>query len=193
MYARLPIAVSALSFAILGIASVTTASPPRPIPSPVPGLESPSQTQIASVEIREAARRLQRRTGRVSVVLFFSTGCSLSQRLFPSFVAMAKEYQRRGVDFLVFSTDLEGNFRRIAPFLAEHGATFETVYVKPWQSGQFKSALAPLGIEIGDTWTRPLVAVRDRNGRVLLQGQGVVNLAPFQAAVDDAIGSDGGP
>ena len=193
MYARLPITVSTLSLAIFGIAALAQASPPTRLPSPVGGLESSSQTEIESVEIREAATRLRRRTGKVSVILFFSTGCSLSQRLFPSFVAMAKEYQPRGVDFLVFSTDPPGNLQRVAPFLARHGATFKTVHIKPWQSGHFKRALAPHGIEIGDMWTKPLVAVRDRNGRVLLQGQGVTNLAPFRTALDDAIGNNRSP
>jgi hypothetical protein len=190
MNARLSLALFTIILGAVGIAAVPQSEALPAGDPPLLASDAIGKQQIESITIQQAASRLRRRTGRVSVVLFFSTGCSLSQRLFPSFVELTKEYRRRGVDFLIFATDPPGNVRLIEPFLERHGATFEAVHIRPWRSGQFRSSLAPHGIEIGNTWTKPLVAVRDRNGRVVLQGQGVTRIGPFRAAVENALGSD---
>ena len=44
--------------------------------------------------------------------------------------------------------------------------------------------MTPLGIKIGSTWTRPLVAVRDRGGRVIAQGQAVTDLSGLKKALE---------
>jgi hypothetical protein len=44
--------------------------------------------------------------------------------------------------------------------------------------------MKPLGIEVGRTWTRPLVAVFDRTGRLRMQSQGQTDLRPLRAALE---------
>ena len=48
-------------------------------------------------------------------------------------------------------------------------------------------AMAPLGIEIRKTWTRPLVAVRDRDGRVVRQSEAEVDLSGLRTALDKLV------
>ena len=147
-------------------------------------LAGESAAGVDAVDVVDMARRISQRTGRPSVVLLYATTCPLSQQMFPEFVAVFKEYQRRGGDFLVFSTDKAENAYWIPVFLSKHGANFAPVLVRPWAPGSLDRALSPLGIQVGSTWTRPLVAVRDRDGRVIGQSQGVTDLSGVRAALD---------
>ena len=146
-------------------------------------LAGESAAGVDAVDVADVARQIARRTGRPSVVLLYATTCPLTQRMFPEFVSLAKEYQRRGVNFLVFSTDEAENAYWVPVFLSKHGASFAPVLVRPWAPGSLDRALSPLGIRVGSTWTRPLVAVRDRDGRVITQGQGVTDLRRVRAAL----------
>lgn len=139
---------------------------------------------LDAVDVADVARRIGQRTGRPSVVMLYATNCPLSRQMFPDFVALAKDYQRRGIDFLVFSTDEANNAHRVPNFLSKHGASFAPVFVRPWASGSLARALSPLGIRVGSTWTMPLVAVLDRNNRVITQGQGVTDLSGVRAALN---------
>ncbi|MGH7674039.1 MAG: TlpA family protein disulfide reductase [Gemmatimonadales bacterium] len=146
---------------------------------------SAQQQPLESIDVREAAARLATPSGRPSVVLFYATGCALSQAMFPEFASLAREYGPRGIEFLVFATDQDRpeNPQRIPRYLAAHGAPFRAVHIRPWAPGDFSRAMEPLGIRIGAGWTRLLVAIRDRNGRVLAQGQGVTDLSGLRAAL----------
>jgi len=141
---------------------------------------------VSLVDVRQAAQRVSSRMGRPTVVMLYSTGCSLSQAAFPEFVKLANQYRSRGVDFVVMSTDEEESFGDVPAFLAQRGAPFEPVAIKPWASGDLSRAFAPLGIRIGSTWTRPLIAMRDRDGRVVGKLEGQTDLAPLRAALASA-------
>ena len=138
---------------------------------------------VALVDVRQAAQRVSSRLGRPTVVMLYSTGCSLSQAAFPEFVKLANQYRARGVDFVVLSTDEEENFGEVPAFLAQRGAPFEPVAIKRWEAGDLGRAFAPLGIRIGSTWTRPLIAMRDRDGKVVGKMEGQTDLAPLRTAL----------
>ena len=138
---------------------------------------------VELLDVGQTARRIAGQRGRPSVVLLYATNCPLSRQMFPQFVAIANRYRARGVDFLVFSTDDEEQFGRVPAFLSERNAPFPAVAIKPWAPGTLDRAMKPLGIEIGEVYVRPLIAVRDGNGKVIVQGQGVTDLAPLQAAL----------
>ncbi len=104
--------------------------------------------------------------------------------MFGDLVDLAEEYRSEGVEFLVFSTDDDGEEARVAEFLARRQAPFDAVRVREWSTGQFDAAMSPFGIQVGRTWTSPLVAVRDRSGRVVVQGQGMTNLQPLRDALE---------
>ena len=138
---------------------------------------------VLLVDVREAAQRVGARQGRPTVVLLYSTNCPLSQAMFPEFVKLASQQRSRGVDFIVFSTDEADDFGKVPGFLTQHGAPFAPVVIKPWAPGELTRAFAPLGIRVGSTWTRPLVALRDREGRTVGQLEGQTDLSPLRAAL----------
>ena len=138
---------------------------------------------VALIDVEQMARRIEARRGRPTVVMLYSTTCSLSQQAFPQMVALAREYRAKGVEFVVLSTDSEKNFDEVPPFVSKAGGAFEPVAIKPWPSGNLKRALGTVGIEIGMDWTRPLVALRDRDGKVVRKGEGVTDLAPLRSAL----------
>ena len=142
---------------------------------------------VSRIDVNQAARRIASRQGRPTVVLLYSTTCSLSQRMFPEFVALAGQYRARGVDFVVLSTDDEDEHGAVPGFLTARKAPFEPVAIKDWQPGELTRAMAPVGIEIRSTWTRPLVAVRDRNGRVVRQSEAEVDLSGLRTALDKLV------
>jgi hypothetical protein len=136
-----------------------------------------------TLRAEDAAAYVGQATGRPAVIVFYATSCPRSQAMFPSLVALANQYQSAGVDFLVFSTDDEADRERIPGFLAKHGAPFAPVYIERWAPGEFTQALAGVGIQAGKVWTRPLVAVRDGNGSIVAQAQGVTDVSPLSAAL----------
>lgn len=136
-----------------------------------------------SLRAEDAAAYAGQATGRPAVIVFYATSCPRSQAMFPSLVALANQYQSAGVDFLVFSTDEEADKERIPEFLAKYGAPFAPVYVERWAPGEFTQAMAGVGIHAGKVWTRPLVAVRDGNGTIVAQAQGVTDVSPLSAAL----------
>jgi len=138
---------------------------------------------VEKIDVTEAARRIGLQSGRPTVLLLYATTCSLSQEMFPRFVELADEYQARGVTFLVFSTDQPKNAYWIPEFLAQNKASFSPVMIRPWPSGDLGRALRTVGIHIGSTWTRPLVVVIDRDGRVVMQTNGETDLSPLRSAI----------
>jgi thiol-disulfide isomerase/thioredoxin len=142
---------------------------------------------VELLDVGQTARRIAGQRGRPSVVLLYATNCPLTRQMFPQFVAIANRYRARGVDFLVFSTDDEENIALVPTFLSERHAPFPALAIKPWPAGSLDRAMKPLGIEIGETFTRPVIAVRDGNGKIITQGQGITDLSPLQSALNSLV------
>ena len=139
---------------------------------------------VSIIDVNQAARRISSRTGKPTVVLLYATTCPLTRRMFPEFVSLANRYRTRGVEFVVLSIDDENDFSHVTEFLAARDAPFDSVAIKPWAPGNLARAMAPLGIEVGSSWTLPLLAVRDRNGRVVRQSEAAVDLSWVRAELD---------
>ena len=91
---------------------------------------------------------------------------------------------------LAFSTDENWNaVNQLAGFLRANDAPFRAIHLYRWPPGQLTRAMAPLGIRIEASWLPPLVAVRDRDGRVVAQEEGIVSRGPDPdiAAVEAAV------
>jgi hypothetical protein len=65
---------------------------------------------------------------------------------------------------------------RLAPF-----------WLEPWKPGALDSTMATLGVRVGATWSVPLVAVIDPDGRVIAQWQGETVAQPIIAAAEHAL------
>ncbi len=133
------------------------------------------------VTVQEAATRIAARTGRPSIVILYSTRGPLIRRMFSDFAAMA--YRHPEVDVLAFAND-EERAAEVPPFLRKHRADFVPLYLRAWPPGQLDAALSPLGIRVGRRWTPPLVAVRDANNFIVLQGDGMTDVRSMERALE---------
>ena len=153
------------------------------------GLSAELQTEalhgqvMQTLRLQDAAASVGQVTGRPAVIVFYSTICPNSRAMFPSLVDVARRYQSAGVDFLVYSTDDEEDEAAIPGFLAKYHAPFSPMWVEPWVPGEFSRVMARVGIHAGKTWTKPLVAIRDPNGRIVAQAEGVTDLSPLMGAL----------
>ncbi|MBK8006061.1 MAG: hypothetical protein IPK12_19670 [Gemmatimonadetes bacterium] len=138
---------------------------------------------MTQISVRELAQRIQRPMGRPSIVVLYGPRCPITQRMFPQLSSLARFYGPRGIDFQAYSTDPDEDVAEIVPFLTKHQAPFQPIHVRHWGSGGLDAALSPLGIVVGDTWTRPLVVIRDATGRIVAQGQGVGALSGLEQAL----------
>ncbi|HEY2856361.1 MAG TPA: hypothetical protein VGJ18_26200 [Gemmatimonadaceae bacterium] len=140
--------------------------------------EDLEKTGVEGLAAEQAAIRIGATRGKPSVVLLYGTECPITQSMFGDFVALAKRHPE--VDFIAFATD-EDLAGEVPGFLRQHGASFTPTYIREWQPGELTRAFAPLGIRIGRDWTRPLIAVRDADGRVVVQGEGVGDISPIES------------
>jgi thiol-disulfide isomerase/thioredoxin len=118
----------------------------------------------------DAAAEIQRQNGPPRIVLLYSSTCPESRTMFPAFVEFAGRYSRRGVPVLAYSVD--ANRAQLEQYLGAASLPFARIWVQPWQSGGMRAAMTPVGIEIGRTFGTPLIAVIDRNGKVVGQWSG---------------------
>ena len=140
-----------------------------------------SLAPAVGVTVEQAATRIAASRGRPSVVLLYGTRCQPTCRVLADFAAMVRRHP--DVDVLAFSADDRGT-NGLPALLWRHDANFAPVYLRRWPNGALDKSMAPLGIRIGTTWTPHLIAVRDANGRVVVQGQAVQNVAPFERALE---------
>ncbi len=90
--------------------------------------------------------------------------------MFPDFVARAEAWRGSDVEVLAFSTDdQESPWRK---YLDSRSLPFEKVRILPWRPGHLDAAFQPTGIHIGKTFGTPLIAVVDKDGRVIGQHSG---------------------
>ncbi len=128
------------------------------------------EVPVSSLSARDAARLIQRERGKVRLVLVYNAGCPASRKMFPEFLDLAERSRQKNVSVLAFSTDATPEIT--ARYLAGARLPFRPVQIRPWRSGEFDTAMRPTGIDIGKTFGTPLIAVIDRNGRVVGQWEG---------------------
>lgn len=137
-----------------------------------------------------AARRIAAaRPAIATVVILYSSKCGLCEQVMPQLSELARRFQGRGVEWFAFSTDAPEDLEAIVPFLAQSRAPFAPVALRPWAPGQLTRAFAPLGIALdAQPWVRPFIAVRERNGRVAFQAEGVGDASQVAGTLDALIG-----
>jgi uncharacterized protein len=174
---------------IRGNASPVESELDRPKPA---GARSPPDSGAVAVEyltVREAAERVRNARGRPAVVLLYGTWNEQTRGQFSEIVRVARSCRKQGVEFLAFQKD--ANPRAIADLpvlLARHQAPFPPLQLHPWRSGLLDATMGELGIRVGRQWRPPLVALLDRDGRVVRQAQGVTDWEAVQAACRSVAG-----
>lgn len=137
------------------------------------GLASRGEAQASrarAVTTFDAAAEIQRQNGRPRIVLLYASTCPESRAMFPAFVEFAGRHAQQGVSVLAYSTDK--NQLQLEQYLGSGSLPFTRMWVQPWQRGALDAAMKPVGIDIGPTFGTPLIAVIDRNGRVVGQWEG---------------------
>ncbi|HEX9754157.1 MAG TPA: hypothetical protein VGA42_00540, partial [Gemmatimonadales bacterium] len=156
---------------------------------------------VERITVTEAAERIAAVEGKPAVILLYPISDQRTQRLFPAIVQFARRCQALGVEVLAFSMDENWDpaVWELASFLREHEAPFPPIHLYRWPKGQLTRAMAPLGIHIDSTWRPPLVAVRDRDRRVVAQVDGIasrgpdLDIAEVEAAIRQLGGQATGP
>jgi hypothetical protein len=139
----------------------------------VPGVEY--------LTVRTAAERIRAARGRPVVVLLYGIWNRQTQRQLPEIVRVARVCRERGIDFLAFHTDHPPQAVEALPgTLRKYGATFPPVQLYRWRSGMLDAIMDELGIRVGMSWQRPLVAVLDGDGGVVWQAQGMTDWAAVE-------------
>jgi uncharacterized protein len=150
------------------------------------GASSVPDSGTAVVEyltVREAAERIRNARGRPAIVLLYGTWNDQTRGQFPEIVRLARSCVADGVEFLAFQKDASPRAIADLPvLLARHNAPFPPLQLYPWRSGVLDATMGELGIRVGRQWQPPLVAVLDRDGRVVWQAQGVTDWDAVQAA-----------
>jgi hypothetical protein len=146
---------------------------------------------VEQLTVTDAAERIAAVKERPAIVLLYSTWDQATRTSFPAILALLRRCEDSGAQVLAFSMDENWNaVRQLPEFLRAAAAPFPPVHLYKWPSGQLTGAMAPLGIRVGTSWMPPLAAVRDRDGRVRAQAEGLVSagsedrLAELAAACD---------
>ena len=136
------------------------------------------------VTVQEAAARIAAVNGRPSIVILYSARPNrgkTTRAMFSAFAAMA--YRHPDVDVLAFDGDA-ADAAELPAFLRQHRADFAPLYLHDWPEGDLGKAMAPLGIKVDSLWCPPLVAIRDANGFVVMQGDGMLDVRSMERALN---------
>ncbi|PYO95669.1 MAG: hypothetical protein DMD60_12765 [Gemmatimonadetes bacterium] len=155
--------------------------------SPPPATPALDAAGVRAVKTYEAAQYLQRKKGRVTLAILYSTRCPRSRGMFTGFVALARRYEKEPFAVAAFSIDDADDKDRIPDFLARYDAPFDPLYIKPWQPGELIGALGPLGFRLPTPWNLPYVALLDSQGNMVAQWDGATNLAAIFAATQSQL------
>jgi thiol-disulfide isomerase/thioredoxin len=148
------------------------------------GTRAATSNAVEQITVTTLAERIARPVGRPSMVVLYATTCPMSQAMMPQLGALVRQY-RDQVDFQAYSTDDDEDVTWIARFLEETSTPLAAIHVKKWAPGGLNAALSPLGIRVGDTWTRPLLVIRNLSGRIVAQGQGIGDLTPLKQSLEN--------
>jgi hypothetical protein len=141
-----------------------------------------------------AARRIRAARGKPAVVLLYDYRTERTPSDLSDIVRLATRCRERGVGFLAFHKAVQPETIALLPDkLHQYGDPFPVVQLYQWKSGMLDATMGELGIQVGRTWADPLVAVLDREGEVVWQGQAVTDWAGVERAALAVARGDEGP
>ncbi|MEP6574194.1 MAG: TPM domain-containing protein [Gemmatimonadota bacterium] len=147
-----------------------------------------SAPPLEEITVDDAASRLAAARTRPSLVILFDPGYDAQRDLFRG-LARAAVRDSAG-DVFAFTTDGEDGSGRLAWLLERYPMRTTPMRMLPWEPGSLNRAMATVGIKVGQSWSSPLVAVRDRYGEVVMQGQDVHDLTPYITAFEAELESE---
>jgi hypothetical protein len=140
---------------------------------------------IEQLTVFEVADRIRKIRGRPGLVLLYNTRNPDARAQFADIVRVAEECRSRGIEVLAFHVPEDSStVAGLDGFLARHAAPFPPLLIYGWRPGLLDATMAGLGIQIGQRWANPLVALLDQSGQVVWQAQGVTDWSAVQAAIE---------
>ena len=144
--------------------------------------------RVRALSALEAADTVKASTGRPTVILVYSTNSPICRAMFPQFADFNRKARDAGATVLAFSTDGRIEARDVPGFLADYGVQVTPYWIRPWALGEFDLAFQRTGILVGTQWTRPLLAIRAADGRILYEAQGTqADVKRAEAALAEAL------
>ncbi len=146
----------------------------------VPG---PVLAQDAGMKLEEhtaesAAKLIADAKGKPVLAVIYASSCVRSRGAFPKLIELGHRHAARA-QVLAFGVDrTEAPLRK---FLEGHPLSFAPRWIKPWQKGELVKAFKPLGFKIGSSLEMPIIAVLDREGRMVRQWSPALDLAEVEA------------
>lgn len=139
-----------------------------------PYAAAPADSGVEHLTVFQAADRIAAVRGRPSVIVLYDTGLPDRRDELEGLATLAGFCAAHGIELLAFNTDREAELVAALPGLLEtKNLGIPARHIYRWRSGLLDSTFGRLGIAVGRTWAPPLIAVRDRTGRVVAQAQGV--------------------
>lgn len=140
---------------------------------------------IEHLTVREVADRIRKIRGRPGLVLLYNTRNPDTRAQFADIVRVAEECRSGGIEVLAFHVPEDSStVAGLGAFLARHPAPFAPLLIYGWRPGLLAATMAGLGIQIGQRWANPLVALLDQSGQVVWQAQGVTDWSAVQTAIE---------
>jgi hypothetical protein len=133
-----------------------------------------AETQRAqTITADQAAARILEEKDKVRVVFIYRSTCPACVMMFDDFVAWITPYKDK-VAVLAFSTDVTA--ADLDNYLGDREMPFERLQIEPWEPGGMDAAMKPAGIEIGQSFGTPLLAVINAENKIVGQYEGVQGL-----------------
>jgi thiol-disulfide isomerase/thioredoxin len=136
---------------------------------------------ISSIKVDKVPEIISGERGRPAVVILFSSSCPLSRNFWPQFLEFNKNNRGKNISFLGFSTDRDLN--NATDFVSGSDVSFPCYWVEPYVRGTLAASIRSLGIQVGNTFTLPLVLVQDSNGHIIGAWQGLQEISPVVNAL----------
>ena len=148
------------------------AAPTPGTPSAAPATASEPIEYVTVTQMAARARRYKAPT----ILVLYGTECPLSQKLMPGLEQIARRYRSSGLQVHAINDDPDEPAYDIPRFMQAANASFSSVRLRGWQSGELSNALRSAGSTVipgPGTYTRPVVVVWDQYGTVVAEAQGM--------------------
>jgi thiol-disulfide isomerase/thioredoxin len=144
--------------------------------------------RVLAMSAFDAADTVKASTGHPTVILLYSTSSPICRAMFPQFADFNRKARAAGATVLAFSTDGRIDARDVPGYLTDYGVQATPYWIRPWAPEEFDLAFQRTGILVGAQWTRPLLAIRAADGRILYQAQGTqADVKQAEAALGEAL------
>lgn len=149
--------------------------------------EAIATTPLRQFTVAQTAQRMRDARGRVVILVLYRPGSH--GFLIGDLRRWATQVSRPRVELLAMAVGRRRNAQAFFRYAGDRGLPpLAPTWLEPWPSGALDSTMAELGVRVGKTWTIPLVAVIDPEGKVVAQWQGETDYEPIIAAAKRALG-----